>query len=183
MKALGISGSPRAGNTEWMVKTVLGAINRAGIETELLLIRKLDIRLCTGCLTCEAGGKDRKGICKLPDDMNAIYPKILAADGLLLGTPAYFELLSGMLKNFIDRTCAIWPRLEGKYMAGVSVAEEGVGAAIDNLKTYATLCKMSWVGDVTTLAKTPKEASKNSKLEKELELLGQKFSRVLNKQI
>ncbi len=179
MKILGISGSPRAGNTEWMVKTVLGALGKAGIETELILLRKMDIKMCTGCLTCEAGGRDRKGVCMLEDDMNAMYPKILAADGLLLGTPAYFELLSGLLKNFIDRTCAIWPKLEGKYVAGVSVAEEGVGAAIDNLKTYASLCKMRWVGDVTTLAKTPKQASKNEELEKKLELLGQKFARVL----
>jgi multimeric flavodoxin WrbA len=181
MKILGISGSPRAGNTEWMVKTVLGAINNAGIETELILLRKLDVKLCTGCLTCEAGGNDRKGICKLQDDMNAMYPKILAADGLVLGTPAYFELLSGLLKNFIDRTCPIWPKLEGKYMAGVAVAEEGIGAAIENLKTYASLCKMPWVGDATTLAKTPKQALQDKDLEKELELLGQKFARVVVK--
>ena len=68
-------------------------------------------------------------------------------------------------------------------MAGVAVAEEGIGAAIDNLKTYASLCKMLWVGDVATLAKTPKQASKDKKLEKELEVLGQKFVHVLKSSI
>jgi multimeric flavodoxin WrbA len=64
-------------------------------------------------------------------------------------------LLSGLLKNFIDRTCPIWPRLGGKKMAGIAVAEEGIGQAIQNLKTYASLLNMQWVGSVTALAKDP----------------------------
>jgi len=43
--------------------------------------------------------------------MHEIYPKLVEADGLAFGTPVYFEMLSGLLKNFMDRTCPIWPRL------------------------------------------------------------------------
>jgi hypothetical protein len=55
----------------------------------------------------------------------------------------------------MDRTVPVWPKLEGIAAAGISVAEEGNGQAIQNLKTYASLCKMPWVGSVTGLAKMP----------------------------
>jgi multimeric flavodoxin WrbA len=122
-------------------------------------------------LHVKRGGKERKGICKIKDDMTEVYPKLLAADAIVLATPAYFEMLSGLLKNFLDRTCPIWPSLEGKKVAGLAVAEEGVGQAIQNFKTYASLCKMQWVGSVTTLAKAPGEAARNKNLRKRLKRL------------
>ena len=84
-------------------------------------------------------------------------------------------MLSGLLKNFLDRTCPIWPRLEGKKVAGPAVAEEGVGQAIQNFKTYASLCKMQWIGSVTALAKTPGEVARNKTLEPRLKRLAQKL--------
>ena len=175
MKIIGISGSPRKGNTEWMLRTLMEEAANNGAEVELLLLRKMDVRMCRGCLTCEEGGKERKGICKIKDDMTEVYPKLLAADAIVLATPGYFEMLSGLLKNFLDRTCPIWPRLEGKKVAGLAVAEEGVGQAIQNFKTYASLCKMHWVGSVTTLAKTPGEAAQNKNLGRRLKWLAKKL--------
>jgi multimeric flavodoxin WrbA len=65
MKVLGICGSPRRGNTEWMLRKVLEAASLEGAEVELLLLRKTDVHMCLGCLSCEAGGTQRKGICKI----------------------------------------------------------------------------------------------------------------------
>jgi len=175
VKIVGVGGSPRRGNSEWMLRTLLDAAARRGAEVELLLLRRMDVRMCRGCLTCEEGGRERKGICKIKDDMTAVYPKLLAADAIVLATPAYFEMLSGLLKNFLDRTCPIWPRLEGKSIAGLAVAEESTGQAIRNFKTYASLLKMRWVGSVTTLAKTPGEAARNKGLEQRLQRLAQKL--------
>ena len=104
MKIIGISGSPRKGNTEWMISTLLAEAARSGAETELLLLRKMDVRMCRGYLSCEQGGRERKGSCVIKDDMAEVYPKLLAADAIVLATPAYFEMLSGLLKNFLDRT-------------------------------------------------------------------------------
>lgn len=171
MKIIGISGSPRKGNTEWMLSKVMEEAARNGGEVETLLLRKLDIRQCRGCLKCEERGKDKTGVCKTKDDMQNIYPKLIAADAIVLATPAYFEMLSGLMKNFLDRTCPIWPALEGKKMAGLAVAEEGIGQAIQNFKTYASLCKLQWTGSVTTLAKTPGEAARNESLEPRLKRL------------
>ncbi len=176
MKILGISGSTRKGNTEWMLSKLLETAAQSGAEVELLLLRKRDVRICHGCLTCEEGGRQRKGICKIKDDMTEIYPKLLAADVIVLATPGYFEMLSGLLKNFLDRTCPIWPRLEGKKVAGLAVAEEGIGQAIQNFKTYASLCRMAWMGSVTALAKEPGDAAKIKGLERKLKRLADKIA-------
>jgi len=179
MKVVGICGSPRKGNTEWMLRKLLKEAAKAGAETELILLRENDIKGCDGCLSCEAGGKERKGICRIQDDMQQIYPKLVEADGLAFGTPAYFEMLSGLLKNFMDRTCPIWPKLELKPVVGIAVAEEGIGKAVENLRTYASVCGMRWVGHVTALAKNPEEVSRDRDVESELEQLTRKLIRVL----
>ena len=175
MKIIGVSGSPRKGNTEWMLGKLMEMAAQNGADVELLLLRKMDVHMCRGCLTCEEGGRERKGICKIKDDMKEVYPKLLAADAIVLATPGYFEMLSGLLKNFLDRTCPIWPRLEGKKVAGLAVAEEGVGQAIQNFKTYASLCKMQWVGSVTVLAKTPGEVAQNKDVGRRLRRLAREL--------
>ena len=179
MKVVGICGSPRKGNTEWMLRKLMEGVAKAGAETELILLREKDIKRCDGCLGCEVGGEQRKGICTIQDDMQQIYPKLVEADALAFGTPVYFEMLSGLLKNFIDRTCPIWPRLEGKPVVGLAVAEEGIGKAIENLKTYSSVCGMHWVGHVTALAKTPQQVSKGKDTERRLERLARRLARVL----
>ena len=178
MKVIAICGSHRRGNTEWMLKKLLERVTENGAEVELILLRKANIKMCLGCLACEEGGKDRSGICKIKDDMNAIYPKLLAADCLVFGTPGYFDMMSGLLKNFLDRTCAIWPRLAGKPVAGIAVAEEGIGQAIQNIKTYASLCGMPWVGSVTGLAKNPGDIAQNKNVTRRLLNLADKITEI-----
>jgi multimeric flavodoxin WrbA len=174
-KFIGVSGSPRRGNTEWMLTTVLDELSRQGADTELLLLRKMDVKMCCGCLFCEKGGKMRPGVCIIKDDMNALYPRLLAADGIVLATPVYMGLLSGWMKNFMDRTNPVWPRLEGKTLAGLAVAEEGIWQAMLNLKAYGKLLKMDWAGGVTALAKRPGDAAKIPGLEARLKKLAVKI--------
>jgi multimeric flavodoxin WrbA len=175
VKVIGICGSPRKGNSEWMLSCVMQELALAGAGVETLLLRKMDIRMCLGCLACEEGGRQRPGVCKIKDDMSGVYPKLLEADAIVLASPGYFEMLSGLLKNFMDRTCAIWPRLEGKRMVGLAVAEEGIGQTVQNFKVYARLCKMEWIGSVTVLAKNPGDAAKIEGLERRLKRLAWKL--------
>jgi multimeric flavodoxin WrbA len=174
-KIVGICGSPRRGNSEWMLSTLCGELTRLGAEVEVLLLRKMDVKMCRGCLACEKGGKKRKGDCVIKDDMVAVYPKLLAADVIVLATPGYMGMLSGLLKNFLDRTCAVWPRLAGKHIAGLAVAEEDTVQTMDNLKSYGKLLKMRWAGGVKTLAKNPTDASHVPGLEKRLKQLANKI--------
>jgi NAD(P)H-dependent FMN reductase len=84
-------------------------------------------------------------------------------------------LLSGLLKGFLDRTCPVWPALRGKRIAGVAVAEEGVGAALRNLRTYGDLLAMRQLGGVAALAKLPKDAARQPALRRRLERLGRRL--------
>ena len=180
MKILGISGSPRKGNTEWMVERVLEAARGAGAESELVLLRKVDIQLCRGCLTCEVG-KDRKpGVCIIKDDMQPLLAKMLVADAFVFGTPVYFYMLSALLKNFMDRTVPIWPLLKGKRAAGIAVAEDGVGKALENMRTYTDLCKMTWVGEVSALATKPGGVASNEAVAESLAELGRRMVEALS---
>ena len=176
MKVIGVCGSPRRGNSEWMLDKVMTEAAARGAEVETLLLRKLDVRMCRGCLTCESGGPDRPGVCEIKDDLNALYPRLVAAEAFVLATPVYFEMLSGRLKNFLDRTCPIWPRLQGKRVAGLAVAEEGIGQAVRNLRRYADVCQMQWVGSVTALAGDPGEAARVPGLEARLKRLARKLT-------
>jgi multimeric flavodoxin WrbA len=177
MKIIGICGSPRKGNSEWMLTTLCRELARLGAEVGILLLRKMDVQMCRGCLVCEKGGKDRKGECVIKDDMGSVYPKLLAADVIILATPGYMGMLSGRLKNFLDRTCAVWPRLAGKRLAGLAVAEEGIDQTMHNLKGYAKLLKIRWVGGVDVLAKNPADAARIPGLEKHLKRLAQRIYR------
>ncbi|MBN1376560.1 MAG: flavodoxin family protein [Dehalococcoidia bacterium] len=175
MRLLSVCGSPRKGNTEWMLTELNRLAEAEGIKSKIVLLRLLDVRPCTGCLTCEKGGADRKGVCMIKDSMTGLYAKMLEADVLVFGTPVFFEMLSGQLKTFMDRTCPIWPKLKGKGCAGIAVAEGGIGQAIENIRTYASPCGMKWLGSVTTLAKTPHQAAGNPYLSGDLATLVKKI--------
>jgi multimeric flavodoxin WrbA len=179
MKVIGICGSPRKGNTEWMLETLLEKLARSDIETELVLLRRKRIKHCKGCLKCEPGGVNRKGECKIGDDMKELYPILRGADALVLGTPVYFDMLSGTLKNFMDRTNPIWPYLKGKPVAGIAVAEESIGKAVENLQTYASICGMTWIGSVTALAKERKQVAEDQTIMPQLEKLAADIVNVL----
>lgn len=176
MKVLGICGSPRKGNTEWMLTKVLESARAEGAETELLLLRDRDIGTCRGCLTCEVGDDRQPGVCIIKDDMEGMLPKMLAADAIVFGTPVYFYMLSGLLKDFMDRTIPIWPLLKGKRAAGVAVANDTMGRALENLKTYTDLCEMQWIGDVSALAEEPGEVAENEAVAELLSGLGEKLA-------
>lgn len=96
MKILAICGSPRKGNTEFMLNKVL---ENAEGEKELILLKELDIKHCMGCLGCDKTNK-----CVIQDDMQKLYPKLTDCDILVIGTPNYFNNVPGLLKDFIDRT-------------------------------------------------------------------------------
>ena len=175
MNIIAVCGSPRKGNTEWMLDTLLGAATDAGANTSLIRLRNINLKPCRGCLACEKRDERGVGICRIDDDVRNILPELLAADIIVLGTPGYMGLLSGLLKTFLDRTCPVWPALKGKGLAGVAVAEEDSCAAISNIRTYGNLLGMRWQGSIKALAKLPKEASRIPGLEKRLQRLGTKL--------
>jgi multimeric flavodoxin WrbA len=131
MKILGICGSPHGSNstTLRLVQAVLDGANASGAEVELVDICKLDIKFCNACQVCF-----KKGKCVHKDDFQGLYEKILAADGLVWGSPNYFRSVTAQMKTLIDRMadavhCQL---LRGKYCCSVASG----GSNSDEVTTY-----------------------------------------------
>lgn len=106
MKVLAVIGSPRKnGNTETLLGAVLKGVEAAGGEIEVVRLCALRIQPCIGC-----GGCDKTGQCVLEDDMQELYPKILASQRLILASPIYFYGITAQAKGFVDRCQALWSR-------------------------------------------------------------------------
>ncbi len=79
MRVVGIVGSPRiGGNTERLVSEALAAVAAEGIETELVRLSGLDIKPCNACVSCRT-----LGYCRIEDDFEQVYQKMVAADGII----------------------------------------------------------------------------------------------------
>ncbi len=161
MKTLAICGSPRKGNTEAMLAEVLRGAKMAGMETELVLLRELDIKHCDGCLSCEKTHE-----CKIHDEMQDFYLKMFNSDVLILGSPNYFDNVSGLMKDFIDRMAPYWDdkRFMGKTVAIVAASNEKVGqelGCVKALKEFCDICDLVVAGTVDVLAHDPQEVLKN----------------------
>ena len=106
MKVLGIMGSPRIGsNTDLLLDEALKGAKNRGAEVEKIIVDKLNISPCReyyGCL--------KDGNCVIKDDMDDMYPKLLAADAIIVASPMFFYGLSSQLKALIDRCQALWAR-------------------------------------------------------------------------
>ena len=106
MRILGIMGSPRlGGNTDLLLDAALNGARSAGAEVEKIVVDKLNISPCRehyGCL--------EDGNCIIRDDMDALYPKLLDADGIVVASPMFFYGITAQLKALIDRGQALWAR-------------------------------------------------------------------------
>jgi multimeric flavodoxin WrbA len=102
-RILGISGSPRRGNTELLLRAALDAAEAAGdICTETILLRQKTINHCAGCFRCYEPGA--AGCVTFTDSMGEITSRLIECDGLILATPVYFGAVTGLMKTFMDRT-------------------------------------------------------------------------------
>lgn len=96
---LGIVGSPRAGNTEFIVKEILDKLTKMGAETRLFLLRQLSFTHCQGCWKCY-----KTKVCKMRDDLTInLFPEMISAQGMVFASPAYNGSVTGLMKNFMDR--------------------------------------------------------------------------------
>ncbi len=115
MKIIGISGSPRNKNTNYMLRTLLDA---TGQSYDLILLKDKNIKPCAAC-----GGCYKTHRCIVKDDMREISRKLEKADAIVFGSPTYFANVTGIMKNFIDRCLPLYlsEKLKNKRVALVSV--------------------------------------------------------------
>jgi multimeric flavodoxin WrbA len=101
MKVLGINCSPRkGGNTEILINEVFSVLESEGIETELFHLGKKEVNGCIACMKCR---KKEDGRCHQKNDViNECIEKMIAADGIIIGSPVYFADLTAQAKALVD---------------------------------------------------------------------------------
>lgn len=104
MKVLALNGSPRmkASATFHLLTHLTEGMRRAGAETELHHVRKLDLHNCIGCYSCWVR---TPGTCIHRDQMDELLRGSHSqADLIVFGTPLYHFSMTATMKTFIDRT-------------------------------------------------------------------------------
>lgn len=134
MKVIGINSSARKdGNTAALIRTVFDVLNKQGIETELIQLADEIIAPCKACFAC-AG----KGNCIHKTDIfSYILEKMIAADGIVLGSPVYSANISANMQALLERSSVIGdlnPQLF-KYKVGAAVVSARRGGAISAIDT------------------------------------------------
>jgi multimeric flavodoxin WrbA len=138
-----LKGSPREkGNSAVLADRAAAGAREAGARVESIYLHGLDIRACDACELCSDGA------CVIEDDMQPLYPKLAAADAILLASPIYWFTLSAQLKLCIDR----WYGFQGHKWKEVSHKQFGFiltygdadlysSGAINAIHTYETMCR------------------------------------------
>jgi len=96
---LGIVGSPRKGkNSDTLVQKALDGAKAAEVKITKIYLNDLRIKPCQAC----SKHPDPK-YCIYNDGMSKLYNLFGTVDGIILGTPAYYETISSQTKLMIDR--------------------------------------------------------------------------------
>ncbi len=163
-----------------MLRTVLERAKELDAETELILLREKKIEFCDGCHICKGGSRK----CSISDDMDEIRSKLLEADSIIFGSPIYYDGVTGLLKNFIDRTNPIYNKLKGKKFSFVIVGQlkgkEGEVSrkfVIDFLKNICEIHGMEFVDYVFAIALGLEEIDNDKSAIKQLKELGEDLSK------
>ncbi|MBS4015436.1 MAG: flavodoxin family protein [Candidatus Latescibacteria bacterium] len=99
IRILGLIGSPRKGkNTDQLVQAVLTGAEDAGAKVTKIYLNDLKIKPCQACQK-----HPYPKYCIYNDGMNKLYKLFEQVDGIVLGTPAYYETISSQAKLMIDR--------------------------------------------------------------------------------
>ena len=146
MKVIGFNGSPRKdGNTSILINYVFEELNREGIETELFQLGGTRIYGCRACYKCF---EKKNQSCQMDSDiLNDCIEGMLAADGIILGSPTYFADLTPETKALIDRAGLV-SRANGemfrrKIGAAVVAARRGGSIhAFDSINHFFLISQM-----------------------------------------
>ena len=122
MKVVAFNGSARKdGNTALLIRRVLEVLEVEGFETELVQLAGEQVHGCTACRACY-DTKDARCVIE-SDRVNEYIQKMVAADGVILGSPVYFSMMTPEMKALIDRAGYV-------ARANPDLFKQKVGAAV-----------------------------------------------------
>ena len=185
-KVLVLLGSPRKKSTSnTLAEQVIKGAETKGAEIDKVHINQLQIRGCQGCYSCKKEGSTG---CRINDDMQEIYPKMLAAGSWIIASPVYWFNMTAQTKLVIDRTFGIFndyaenPNpLRGKRIAiAMSYGDKDPFASgcINALRSFQDSFRYlgaKITGMVYGAAEKPSEISDNPSLMEEAFQLGKRL--------
>ena len=159
MKVCILFASPRPnGNTSKLLAPFAEQLALQGAQYELVSLYKKKIASCTACRTCQ---KDwaRFG-CRIRDDVQDIFDRVLDADVIILATPIYSWYCTPPMKALLDRLVygmnkyygdekgpSLW---KGKRVALVTTCgyhpEKGADLLEEGIRRYCRHSQLDYVG-------------------------------------
>jgi len=108
-----LNGSPLPGSSvDLLLTAVCAGAEEAGGVSQHLRCGELSVKPCQAC-----GPEPTDGYCIFHDDMDRVYAALEQAHAIVVGSPVYFDGVSGPLKLVMDRCNCVTPlvRVPGGY--------------------------------------------------------------------
>ena len=140
-----LKASPRErGNSAVLAGRLAAGATDSGAQVESIYLHGLDIRPCDACDLCKEPGSG----CVIEDDMQPLYPKLAAADAIVLATPIYWFTFTAQLKLCMDRWYAFqstkWQELQEKPFGIILTYGDTdlyTSGAINAIHTFETMAR------------------------------------------
>jgi multimeric flavodoxin WrbA len=130
MNVLAVCGAANKGrNTAAMLKSAFdGAMSAPGAVGEIVYLYDLDFKGCVGCHSCKLLDEGKFARCAMRDGLTPVLERAIDADVLLIGSPIYFNDVTGETRSFLERF--LFP---------------GITYNKDRTPTYPKRIKVGWV--------------------------------------
>jgi len=185
MKVVGFNGSPRRdGNTTNLINYLLGELQKEGIETELVQLSAKAIHGCIACYRCFENSDQR---CAVKNDAaNEYIEKMTTAQGIVLGSPSYFQDVTAEMKALIDRAgfvgLANGKMHKDKIGAALSCFRRSGGMhAIETMNHFFFSNELIIAGRAISVAREKGDVEKDAEGVHLAKSLGQKMAWILKK--
>ena len=185
MKVVAFNGSPRKdGNTFILINYVFRELEKAGIETELVQLSGKKLQGCIACYKCFEN-KDQKCSVK-KDSLNKYIKKMMAADGIVLGSPTYYIDLTPEMKALIDRSGFVSRANGGLYRnkVGASVVayrRSGAMHTVDSMNHFLLSQEIFIAGRAVGIGKDKGDVEKVEEGMQMVKGLGQRMAWLMKK--
>jgi multimeric flavodoxin WrbA len=185
MRVIAFNGSPRKdGNTSALLGYVLQEIEKVGIETELVQLSAKQIHGCIACYRCFENQDQR---CSVKDDAaNEYIEKMLPAQGIVLGSPSYFQDVTAEMKALIDRAGFVGlannKMYKGKVGATVACFRRTGGMhAVETMNHFFFSNEIIIAGRAVSVARDKGEVEKDEEGVQQAKTLGQRMASLIKR--
>jgi multimeric flavodoxin WrbA len=185
MKIIGFNGSPRKdGNTTTLMGYLFREVEKEGIETEIIKLSAKKIHGCRACYKCFKNQDQRCSVKK--DAVNEYIEKIMMAQGIVLGSPSYFQDVTSEMKVLIDRAgfvgLANGRMYKNKIGASVSCYRRTGGMhTVETMNHFFFSNELIIAGRAMSVARDKGEVEKDEEGVQMAKTLGQKVAWLVKK--